>query len=143
MCNLILFSTDCEEDLASAGGGLFIVEPCEQDNPHKAEQYLQHPHKWQLICRYGGCSCHFRRIITEEPGFMGPADWLPEDDDDVESAAAFYDFAKELVNRGHRLDLVDVWDSEPQFKGTLDVSFERVSKQEFLFFEGFRFEFRS
>ena len=138
---MILFSTDSEEDLSSASGGLFIVEPCEKDNPHEAEQYLQHPRKWQLICRYGGCSCHFRRILTEEPEFMGPADWLPEDEDDVESTAAFFEFAGNLVSRGHRLDLVDVWDSEPQLKGTLEVSLGNVSKEEFLFFEGFRFEF--
>jgi hypothetical protein len=143
MCNLILFSTDCKDDFSAAGSGLFIVEPCDKDNPHEAQQYLQHPHKWQLICRYGGCSCHFRHARAPEPEFSGVEDWFPEDDDDLESTAAFYDFAEGLVGKGHKLDLVDVYDSEPEVSATTQVSFGKVSREEFRFFEGHRFEFRS
>ena len=156
MCNVVHFSTTSEEDLTLLPHDHFIVQhPDEDDAPHLA--LLQHPNKWYLAGRFGGCSCHFRHLgvfeLDPETGrAMGTDDaefLTPEqdpsdrsDEQEREDTKVLYDLIARLVAEGHQIDLLDSWNGEdlPHIKH-LEVSFSQVPRDAFRLFEGYRFDF--
>ena len=154
MCNLVHFSTTSQEDLSLLPHDNYIVQhPDEDSAPHIA--HLQHPNKWYLACRFGGCSCHFRHlgmfVIDPRTGNMiGVADGeflTPEqdsydqsDEQEREDAKAVYDLIARLLAEGHQVDLLDSWNGEDldQLR-SLEVSLSRVPRDAFRFFDGYRF----
>ena len=148
MCYTVFFSTTSDEDLSEAGHGLFT--PYRTDGhtwEEEAIELLAHPNRWYLECRYGGCSCHFRHIESYIATFGLPGDPLPggqdEDEDDIESTAAFYDLIKRLVDEGHDIDVIDVWSDTPNERvQTMDVSLSEVTRDTFRFFASHRFMLR-
>ena len=74
-------------------------------------------------------------------GFGHPVDWFPEDDDDIESTSAFYNFMAHLVWQGYKFDLIDLLEqSGPECIRQLVVSLSEVPRESFRFFENYRFE---
>jgi hypothetical protein len=150
MCNVVFLSTTSAEDLSREGDGLFHIRPIPDQEPEEIVNLLRHPHRWYLECRYGGCSCHFRYTqivepkgrshVAVDPAFGEPEDWSPEDDDDIESTAAFYDLLSKLVARGESVDLVAAWEgTEASDLRSIDVSLSAVPRPAFRFFDGYRF----
>ncbi|MCX6380814.1 MAG: hypothetical protein NT023_15305, partial [Armatimonadetes bacterium] len=96
--------------------------------------------------QYGGCSCHFRHLFEvegSEMDFGPPADWFPEDADDVKSTKAVYDVLARLLTEGHKVDLVDVWENTPpEAIPALNVSLGEVDRDSFQFFENHTFDLR-
>lgn len=141
MCNLIYISTDSDQDLASLGSNQFKYERMSGEELAKIGPLLSYPNKWFLECQYGGCSCHFRHLLDGSDFDFGPvADWLPEDEDDVESTAAVYDSLAVLVNAGARVDILDTYEGEPVFKRDVEVRLSEVKRNDFRFWEACRFE---
>lgn len=151
VCNVIFLSTTSDEDLSLTGGGLFRLYRVALDERETAVRTLKHPHRWYLECRYGGCSCHFRHSdniqfegsspVAVDPTFGPPEEWCPEDDDDLESTAAFYDLLLRLIGVGHQVDVVDVWNGDDSGAvRTMSVSLSSVPREHFRFFESYRFD---
>lgn len=105
---------------------------------------MEFPNRWFLGCRYGGCSCHFRNLLRENPPEFGaPEEWFPEDPDDIDATAAFYDLVSRLIAEGHQVDTVTVWTGDYPFDSiwTRVVCLDTVSRQESRFIDQHRFRF--
>ena len=160
MCYSVYLSTNSNEDLSLIKSEEFSLsrlttkdEPDERDmdNTEEAQllRLLSHSNNWYLSGKNGGCSCHFRH--TEEsfqpnmkktfmPYFSIPEDWSPEDPEDVESTASFYDALVLMVSRGYQVEILDTWTgTKPARIRSMPVSLSTVSRDQFRFFNGFRF----
>jgi len=146
MCYILYLSTASSEDLGQLPHDAFIFQKPDVSDSVEALGLLRYPHKWLLLCRYGGCSCHFRHVADGSPemAFAPPQDWAPEDADDIESTQAVYDLISELVKNGHKVDLVDIFSEVPP-AGLKDlrVDIGGVPRDAFRFFENYRFDFVS
>ncbi len=139
MCYSIHFSTDSSEDFACLETENFKVCPAELEPDSAVGRLLGYAHRWHLLSRHGGCSCHYRHSTDHE--FATVQDWYPEDEDDVETTGHAYDLLRRITSDGHRLDLVDIWSDEPTDNvRSIDVSLSEVQRDQFRFFAGVRFE---
>lgn len=145
MCYVVAFSTTCADDLAQDPDGHYYIVPLPQDDFAHAEN-LAYSNKWFLGCRYGGCSCHFwhESRLNAEPDFKPLEAWMPEEDEeDMASTAAFFDFVSSLVLKGYRVDVVDMLeDMMPQYVRSREVSIRDVPREFFRFYDGWRFDLR-
>jgi hypothetical protein len=139
VCHTTFLSTTCAPDFRGINDKHFHLFPLTEVDDQVPARCLQFPYRWSLECRYGGCSCHFRNWVKENPPeFWEPQDWFEEDPEDIEATQAFYDFMESLVGRGERLDIVTVWSGDDLF-GELEVSLSVVSRAAFRFMDGYRF----
>ncbi len=141
MCYVNHLATDCDQDLSTmVGNRLLLTQPEDEE----AINLLQLPHRWNLTREWGGCGCSFRvsGILGSEPWFGPPEDWCPEDADDIEATQQFYDLVANLREEGHQVEVIAVWTGTGinEIK-TLDVPLNKVSRDEFRFFENFLFRF--
>lgn len=148
VCYIISFSTTSLEVFTLRKLETMKFEPIEADGDAYREpsvENLRFPKRWYLICRYGGCSCHFRHVPAfseEDPTFEAPQAWFPEDADDIESTEAAYEFFKGLVESGHEVDRVDAWNDRPADSiQTVLVNLSEITRQSFRFIEGYHFNF--
>lgn len=142
MCNMLYLSTTSSEDFSLLPAtAFFFSRVSEQDQL----TLLEFPNQWHIGWPKGGCSCNFRHWIDgrPDPEFGLPEDWFPEDPGHLEGTAALYlEFAR-LIHEGHKLDVIDLWNSEEHDEVvTLSVSISAVSPEEFRFFEEYRFVFQ-
>ena len=143
MCHIIHVSTSSQKDLTQLPTELYQFVDVDRENDGPTLNLLAHPNKFLLLCRYGGCSCHYRHsgALGTEPWFGPPEDWNPEDEDDIESTRAVYEVFKRIVDEGHKLDVLCTWNSENlENVRSMDVSLSDVLPEVFRFFEGVRFE---
>jgi hypothetical protein len=132
MCYSIYFSTDSTEEFDAVDGEFFSVDrpDSESDGPYLA--LLDHPHKWFLVSKYGGCSCHFRH--SEDAEFAASEEWMHEDPEDVESTEHAYDFFLALLTNGYVVDLLDVWaGTAPSEVSPLPVDLSTIPRDHFRF----------
>jgi hypothetical protein len=142
MCHITFLSTTAPDDFQGVDDDHFRLERVADDEGEEAARSLAFPHRWYVECRFGGCSCHFRNWLEENPPEFGaPEDWFEEDPEDVEATRAFYDFVAGLVAAGHEVDIVTVWTGSVP-RHTWDVSLSEVSREAFRFMDGFRFLIR-
>jgi hypothetical protein len=143
MCHLTCISTTSIEDFAGVDDVHFRLEWLGDGSSEPSARFLEYPNKWFLSGKYGGCSCHFRNFMRgwEDLGFHEELDWSPEDEEDVESTRAFYDFMVRVVSEGNKLDTVTVWTGDEPFDRiwTRDVSLSEVSREAFLFLDDYRY----
>ena len=144
MCYLIYLSTTSLEDLSHLPSKLYHILPLAKEDDPAIINLLDHPVQWYLQCQYGGCSCHFRHLCEgNDMDFAPPADWCPEDVDDIEATKAVYDLLSAMLAQGHKVDLVDAWvNTEPEAITVLDVSLSEVDRDSFQFFENYKFNLR-
>ena len=146
MCYVIYLSTSSGEDFLQLPTDLYRFEHADAPGEAQAIGLLKYANKWLLLCRYGGCSCHYRHLagsVGREPEFGPPEDWCPEDDDNIESTAAVYDVFARILAEGHRLDVLDIWNGENlEAVTSIAVSLSSVPRQAFGFFENYQFELR-
>ena len=72
--------------------------------------------------------------------FAPPADWCPEDAEDIEATRAVYDALAVLLAEGHKVDVMDIGaNAPPEAITTLDVSLSEVDRDAFRFFENHKF----
>lgn len=139
MCYLIYFSTSSDEDFTMLQSEHFTIST---PDPVKDSEYTglpEHAHCWFLMCKYGGCSCHFRHFLDDKQ-FAPIAEWRQEDEDDVESTIQIYDVFWRLFLEGHHLDIVDVWSgTPPEEVDSIDVDLSEVFRENFRIFENRRF----
>ena len=142
MCNMVFVSTDSPEDLAAIVSPNFEFSLLSEVEDLKLTCVLEHPNRWFVTGRYGGCSCHLRHLIDDprvDFGFHEPFDWCPEDPEDVEDTAAIYDVFRRLVTNGANVDVVDLWNSEvAEPVETVTVSLAEIDRGKFLFMENRR-----
>ena len=140
VCYLLFVSTTTDEDLAALPSPLyrFVRDPAADTADMKA--LLAYPHRWFLECQYGGCSCHFRHVMrADDRGFGPPEDWIPEEEDDIESTRAVYDLFARIIGSGHQVDVVDLWEgTPPEDLKQIPVSLGQVPPESFRFLEGRR-----
>jgi hypothetical protein len=144
MCYLIYLSTTSPEDLSRLPSKLYHFRPIAKEDDPAIVNLLDNPAQWYLECQYGGCSCHFRHLDGgRETDFFPPADWFPEDAEDIEATRAVYDLLARLLAEGHGVDLVDIWNgTPPEVITVLDVSLSEVGRDSFRFFEHRKFHLR-
>ena len=142
MCHLIVFSTTSEEDFSSLPYG-YDVEIRKPEHPREFEaaSSLPDPMRW-VISRFGGCGCHFRHDL-EGVGFEPPADWMPEDSDNVEATGQIYDLAERILKSGHRFDVLDIWEGSSSKLRVIEVDLGEVPRSHFRFMEGFLVKMRT
>lgn len=141
MCYLIFFSTTDKRNFGDSSSAFFQIEPIKSTDPDDVVDSLAHPFKWYLASRYGGCSCHYRHWPGGDPLFGPPVDWFPEDEDDVEATAGFYDFVSSIVHAGHNIDVIDIWGpGEEEAFPTTAVRLSEVSRADFRFVENHRLD---
>lgn len=146
MCHLIFFSTDCEDDLLDTPQDNYRIERPPQKVVEELEPLLAHKNTWYMGCRYGGCSCHFRNLLKESAslGFGEPEEWFKEEEDDFGPTIAAFEFFEDLIKRGHKVDVHDVWADEiPAKAKTVKVSVSKLPPSHFRFIQNLRFEFVS
>lgn len=144
MCYLIYLSTTSQEDLSRLPSELYRFRPLTEEDDPAIVNLLAHPARWFLECRYGACSCHFRHLDGgRATDFSPPADWFPEDADDIEATKAVYDVLARLLAEGQKVDLLDIWtDTPPEAVTSLNVSLSKVDRDSFRFFEHRKFNLR-
>lgn len=148
MCSTIYFSTTSDEDLGAIPSDLFSLHRKTVESDRPQIELLSHSNIWHLRSYSGGCSCHFRHVLTahsEEdfvPEFSAPDEWILDEPHVIEATGAIYDVFKSLSDQGHLVDLVDRWsDSSLEEIETVEVSFAQVSRDQFRFFDNYRFVF--
>ena len=141
MCYLLYISTTSLEDISRLPSKLYHFRPLTKADEPAIVRLLDHPQRWFLECQYGGCSCHFRHLCAgNERDFSPPADWFPEEADDIEATKAVYDVLARLFASGYKVDLLDLWeDTKPDAITTLDISLSTVDRAAFRFFESYKF----
>ena len=144
MCYLIYLSTTSQEDLRRLPSELYHFRPLTEEDDPAIVNLLDYPVRWYLECQYGGCSCHFRHLVGRDAtDFFPPADWYPEDVDDIEATKGVYDFLTRLLAEENKVDLIDLWNNTPPDAITvLDVSLSEVDRDSFRFFENRKFNLR-
>jgi hypothetical protein len=139
MCYSVFLSTSSPEDLSvhSTARVKFQTE----DIGENVARILLHEHKW-FIGSQSGCSCTFRHLTSPELGFGKPEEWYPEEGDELAATGEFVAVVRQLLNGGHEVDCVDVWNQEAGGGiATRQVELSVVSDEEFRFFENFHFVF--
>ena len=144
MCYSIYMSTTSEEHLSSLNSETVRFERIPEDVPSNERPFvdlLNYAHRWYLVSRYGGCSCHYRHLYrSPDMDFGPPEDWSPEDEDDIESTQTAYDVFARILREGSRLDVLDVWtDSQVEDIESIEVQLSQIPRDSFRFFEGYRF----
>jgi len=150
---MLYISTDCQDDLSALTSDLVRFEKPSGENRSPFPQTLKHEHNW-FVGSEAGCSCTFRHLCrgSVELGFCEPEDWFPEEPAAIEATRRLYAILKDMVQRGHNLELLDCWigdedegEDEDEDKGTvvLDVSLSQVPADCFRVFEGHLFSLKS
>ncbi len=144
MCYCVLLSTTCPDDLGRLPGGLCRFIRPDPDYAQASLGLLAYPHRWELLGHDGDCGCHLRHLWAgSEPEFHPPVEWFPEETEDIESTRAVYDLLTRLLAAGHRVDLVDAWmDAGTEGIETMELSLGAVPREDFRFFENWRFDLR-
>lgn len=141
MCNLIYISTDSERDLGAIDSILFKLRKPTAEDTVSVEGYFRYPNTWYLESQYGGCSCHFRQLMSGSDFWFGPPeDWYEEDDDDVEATAAVYDVFTDLITSGSRVAVLISWNLETDEFKDVEVRLSEVDRSSFRFWVGCRFD---
>jgi hypothetical protein len=141
VCNLIFVSTDNPQDLSTVKSDQFSFHRPTDEDLEMIGEFLRYPNRWYLQCQYGGCSCHFRHLGAGSDFHFGPPDeWFEEDEDDLAATAAAYDLLANLVAQGHKVDVLDTWNAEISNPLEVAVNLEEVTRTDFRFWEGCRFE---
>ena len=143
MCYLVYLSTTNREDLSHLSSTLYHFLPLTTEDDLALVKLLDHPILWYLECQYGGCSCHFRYLCEgNDMAFAPPADWSPEEVDDIEATKTVYDVLAKMLADGHKVDIIAVWDDAQAEAITVrDVSLSEVDRDSFRFFENHKFNF--
>ena len=156
LCYSVYLSTTSDEDLSLVKSDAFSFEKVsksdetddlgDMDNSEEAQllRLLSHRNCWYLMGKHGGCSCHFRHDGSLDlpegyrgqiPSFGPPEDWAPEDEEDIDSTRAVYDWLISMLSEGHSIDLVDWWSSSNLNEiQTFDVKLRDVPSDHFRFF---------
>ena len=72
--------------------------------------------------------------------FMPVQEWMPEDEEDVESTAKVYDLIAELLGQGFSASILIVWEGDDlDMLQDVEVSLAKVPRDHFIFLEGCRF----
>jgi len=138
MCYIVFFSTTSNEDFSKVPSEHFQIG---RPDPKEDLSLLAYEHRWELLSRYGGCSCHYRHTI-KELGFGPVVDWFPEDEDDVVATGGVYDFFTRLLSEGHRVDVVDLWtDTANEDVASVEVVLGALPRVHFRFLEAVKFAF--
>lgn len=144
MCYMTVLSTTLSLDLAQYNTALVNFS---RDLPGVAEEgFLTHEFKWFVGSR-SGCSCDLRHLCagSEELGFGEPAEWFPEEAEDIEATRMICAIIRRLVSLGEQVDCVDGWASDSPacspLSGVIEVDLSAVKDTEFRFFERHRFTF--
>ena len=141
MCYSIYLSTDSNKDLSSENNDLLHFKQEEIRGP--IQSILKNEHQWYLGSK-SICSCTFRHLHSIELGFSEPVDWYPEDDDEIAATLSFIEIARQIVEQGHQLDCIDIWEgtAEADIK-ELRIDLNDLRDDEFRFFENYHFIFTS
>ncbi len=147
MCYTVFLSTDSTEDLSAWNSKLMVLQPAAESEP--LLKRLQFKNCWFLTDEHNCCSCEFRHLSQTnsdgspaDPEFFEPQDWMPEDPERVEGTRLLFDVIKNLVGRGFKVDLIDVWNEREAERFVLDVDLALVKRDSFHMFEDFKMRFR-
>ena len=106
-----------------------------------AATLLENSNRWRVGSR-SGCGCGFRHLTAPELGFGAPEEWYPEEMEDVAATAEFFATVKQLLDRGERVDCVDVWSgTRADDVRRMEVRVAGLRAGEFRFFENYHFVF--
>lgn len=138
MCYTVILSTTSPEDLSTKSSEFVCFE--KQPSDSRFASKLSYPNLWHAGWPSGCCSCYFRHLMDPQLGFGKPVDWMPEDVQNLEATARFIAVVGEVLDGGHPIDCVDIW-GEPDRLVELYVDLNRVTDEEFRFFENYHFRF--
>jgi hypothetical protein len=144
MCYMVYMATDCADDLSQRSCDLVRFGRPSVETSSPCPRVLKHEHKWFVGSR-SGCSCTFRHLCREsvDLGFGAPEGWFPEEQDEIDATQHLYGILKEIVQRGHQVELLDCWSgAEDKNAVPLDVSFTEVPVDHFRLFEGYVFNLK-
>ena len=138
MCYMVHISTDCTDDLSCRTSDLVRFASPSDKTYTPCPRILKHDRKW-FVGSKSGCSCTFRHLGGESVrlGFGAPEDWFPEEQDGIDATHQLYVILKEMVQRGHQVDLFDGWcGNEDNLEAVqLDVALSKVPMDHFRLFE--------
>ena len=139
MCYSLYISTDSEQDLAVYNNELIKLRKIVGIDEELPIEILSYPNIWYVGSAHE-CSCGFRHLMGPDLGFSEPVDWYEEDYEDLESTKQLYDILKKLLSSGNKVEVVDKWTSvESKDIKIMNVSFSKISRNEFRFIENFKF----
>lgn len=145
MCYIVLLATTSDDDLARHNTTLLHFA---RDIPTTGAAAveataLRHPHRW-YVGSSAGCSCSFRHLYSVELGFDEPADWYPEEAEDIQATLQFIQVVRALVAEGHAVECIDAWEHDemlPNVHEELLVPLGSIRDSAFRFFENHHFVF--
>jgi hypothetical protein len=145
MCYILLLSTTSDENLEQYNTELLQFSRNMPISGAAAVEAtaLRYQHRWYVGSR-SDCSCSFRHLYSVELGFGEPAEWYPEEPENIEATLQFMRVVRPLVAKGHAVECVDAWEhseTRPREHKELLVPLASVSDREFRFFENHRFVF--
>jgi hypothetical protein len=146
MCYLIAVSTSSGKDLTKLNSRFVRFSRAVADVPRAS--FLQFQNKW-FLGSMDGCSCRFRHLEVEDmaQGFAQPADWFPEDADDIAATIEVVGAFKAIMADGSRLDCVDSWTSFPgeelELGGVQEIDLAGMAADRFRFIESYRLVFKA
>lgn len=145
MCYIVLLGTTSGQDLARHNTKLLQFT---RDIPSAGAATveataLRHPHRW-FVGSSAGCSCSFRHLCSVALGFGEPADWYPEDADDIQATLQFIRVVRALIAEGHAVECIDAWEHDEMLPNEHEerlVPLDSIRDSEFRFFENHHFVF--
>ena len=145
MCYMVVVSTTSTFDLTQLNTPLVKFSKDVSNVPEAV--FLKYPHKW-FVGSKDGCSCAFRHLGSDaiELGFTEPADWLEEDQEDIEATRELAEKLSAILSENHQLDCVDAWandsDEPVPLAGSIEVDLHAMSARCLRFFEGYHLDFK-
>jgi len=144
MCYMLYMSTDCPDDLSQVSSDLVRFGRPSVQTYSPCPSLLKHEHKW-FIGSKSECSCTFRHLCRDsvELGFGEPEDWFPEEQDEIDATHELYGILKDVVERGHGVELLDCWSGDEEKEAeSIEVSLAEVPSGHFRLFEGYLFKLK-
>lgn len=141
MCNQLYLSTTSEEDLSKLVPKHARFLALDHDTDPEVVKALKHPNKWYVRTTLSPCSCHFYRLIWDDPRFGPEEEWLNFDREFVEATLRLYEVVTRLIGEGHRVETIDTWTDDVSDLEDLNVSIQAVPSAHFRLFENYRFEY--
>ena len=140
MCYVVFLSTTCPDDLSEHNSALLRFE--RELGNEASIGLLENPNRWRVESR-SGCGCGFRHLTAPELGFSTPADWYPEEAEDIAATGEFFAVVTALTAAGGNVDCVDAWSGTKveDIRG-MEVTVASLQPGEFRFFENHHFVFR-
>lgn len=106
---------------------------------------LKYPNVWFASDEPASCSCIFRTLeaCNLDLGFAPPEAWFEEEQESIDATKNIYQVISSLLQQGAKVESITYWVDKKEPFADMQVDLTAVTADQFRFFEGYRFEYKT